>query len=213
MRLFVAIEFPRDVRRELWADTAPLREEPFPVRWVGEDRLHLTLKFLGEVEEGRVDDVAGALARAARPSRPFALRVEGVGAFPSLERPRVVWLGVEAPGELASVQTRVEEELAELGFDRERRDFHPHVTLGRVRREARRGALAGLEEAAAGIDVSAESRVEEVTLMRSVLKSGGAEYSAVRSHELGEGPLGEGPLEDGALGEKALGENAPGEGA
>lgn len=181
MRTFVAIDFPGEVRDRLWRATAPLREPDWRIRWVGPERLHLTLKFIGEIEEDRADAFGRALDRAVSDIPPFPVRLGGVGAFPSLGRPRVVWLGVDAPPELEALHRAVEEELSALGVDPEDRAFHPHVTLGRVKR----GRPEGMEAAAAKVDHEERCRVARVHLKRSRLRPTGAEYSTLSAHELG----------------------------
>lgn len=184
MRLFVALNFPEELRDEIWRATAPLREAGFPVRWVDRSRLHLTLKFLGEVDGSAVEGVEGALAGVAGGFAPLTLRLGGVGGFPSLRAPRVVWLGVDGGPELERVWDSVEEELAAQGFPREGRAFHPHVTLGRARRGARSPAFRGMEGAAGEVSFRARCRVEGIDLMASVLRPTGAEYSVVTSFAL-----------------------------
>lgn len=185
MRLFVAVEFPQAVRRRAWRATAPLREADLPVKWVGPERLHLTLKFLGETDEARVPALGEALDRAAGAAGPLELRLAGVGAFPSLQAPRVLWIGVEGPPELERLHEAVDEALAELGFERERRDFHPHVTLGRARRG--HGGLGRAERLVERIEVDVACTADDVRLVRSVLSPEGARYSVVSSHALSGG--------------------------
>lgn len=188
MRLFIALDFPPGVRERAWRASAPLRDARFPVKWVGEDGLHVTLKFLGQVKRDRVPGLREALDGAAAAVAPFDLRLGGVGGFPSLANPRVVWLGVEAPPALARLQDAVEEATVRLGFEREARGFHPHVTLGRARRGANRRRFAGFEEVAGRVALDEACRVESVELVESVLRPQGARYSVTSSHRLeGEG--------------------------
>lgn len=184
MRLFVAVNLPDAVRERAWRASAPLRDRAFPVRWVGEEGLHLTLRFLGSVEREGASDVSAALEGAARGIGPLELRLGGVGAFPSLRDPRVLWLGVEGPPGLAALREAVEGAVAALGFGREEREFHPHVTLGRVRRGARRGALEGLAAAAGRVRPDAACTIDSVELMESETGPGGARYTVVSSHRL-----------------------------
>lgn len=184
MRLFVAVNLPDGVRKRAWRASAPLREPGFPVKWVGEEGLHLTLRFLGSVERGGASEVSAALEGAARGSGPLDLRLGGVGAFPSLRDPRVLWLGVEGPPELTALREAVEGAMAALGFGHEEREFHPHVTLGRVRRGAQRGALEGLAAAAGRVRLDAACRIDSVELMESVTGPEGARYTVVSSHRL-----------------------------
>lgn len=184
MRLFVAVDLTDPARERVWRASAPLREESFPVKWVDRERLHLTLKFLGEVDGGRQPELSGALERAVAGFAPLELRLGGVGAFPSLGQPRVLWVGVDGPPDLVALRDAVEEAAAGLGFERESRAFHAHVTLGRARRGASRRAFEGLAEAAEAVELDEACRVEGVELMESVLRPQGARYSVVSSHAL-----------------------------
>lgn len=184
MRLFVAVDFAEAVRERAWRAAAPLREADLPVKWVGPDRLHLTLKFLGRTDRDRAPEVGRALDRAAGEFGPMELRLTGVGAFPSLRAPRVLWLGVEGPPALAALHEAVDESLSELGFEREGREFHAHVTLGRARRGGGRRALAEVERLAERVGLDATCDVRELKLMESVLRPEGARYSVVSSHPL-----------------------------
>lgn len=178
---------PEAVRRALWRDTAPLRASALPVRWVREDAVHLTIKFLGEQPAGRESEIAAALAPVAARARPFGLSVNGLGAFPDARRPRVLWAGLEPVPALELLQHDVELTLAQLGFESEARPFHPHLTLGRVKSGARRDAFAGLEPLLTTHAVSGEFAVENLVLMESRLTAAGSEYRSVTTLSLGGG--------------------------
>jgi RNA 2',3'-cyclic 3'-phosphodiesterase len=157
------------------------------VGWVSPDNLHLTLKFLGGVEPGRLAGIEVALARVAVEARPFDLAVRGLGAFPTPSRPRVLWAGVAAGGEaLGALARRVDDALAALGFEREARAYSPHVTLGRVRMPRRDASLAAALAAGAGTDFG-HARVARLDLMRSDLSPRGARYSSLASWPIGTG--------------------------
>lgn len=177
MRLFVAINLPEALRHTLWTATEPLRAAGYPVRWVEETGLHLTLKFLGEVAPSREAEIVGAVQSAVEGARPFPLALEGVGAFPTLARPRVVWIGCEAAPPLELLQHRVERALSALGFPVEGRPFRPHLTIGRARRDARPRDFGGLEQVVGGLVVRGEWAVSSVDLMESVLRPSGAQYT------------------------------------
>lgn len=187
MRLFVALNFAEELRAELHRATAALREAGMPVRWVDVALYHVTLKFIGEVPDGRRDAMAEAVLRTAEPYRPFEVTLGGVGAFPSLRRPRVIWVGVETTPELRSIKHDLEEVFASLGVERESRAFHPHVTVGRVRDEATAGDLRPLEELAEEIEFEARARVDSIDLMRSRLRPSGPEYSVEEEATLAAG--------------------------
>ena len=148
------------------------------VRWVPEENLHLTLKFLGNVEETGAASMCSALREALEHTAPFPVAARGLGVFPDARRPRVLWIGLAAP-ELEPVADRVERALEPLGIERSPGPFRPHVTVGRWRRPEPRApslreALAHWQDHAFG-----EFRVDEVTLFRSTLRPAGAEYSAL----------------------------------
>jgi 2'-5' RNA ligase len=177
VRLFVAVNLPEGLRGALWTASEPLRAAGYPVRWVGNDGLHLTLKFLGEVATSREAVLVTALQSAVEGAKPFSVALARVGAFPSVARPRVLWIGCEAAPPLELLQDRVERAFAEIGFPVEGRPFHPHLTLGRTRRGAHPRDFVGLERAAADLNVQGELLVSSVDLMESVLHPSGARYT------------------------------------
>ena len=135
MRAFVALNLPDATRGALWAATEPLRNLDLPVKWARADAIHLTLKFLGEIDDARVVELTAALQRAATDARVLPLALEGFGAFPDPAHARVIWAGMTAEPALELLQHAVEREFAPLGFPTEARAFRPHVTLGRAKRD------------------------------------------------------------------------------
>jgi 2'-5' RNA ligase len=176
MRLFVAINLPGEVKREIWKAAAPLRSRSYPVRWVAPESIHLTLKFLGQVDAVREPEILGALGRAVEGARRFRLPLGGFGAFPSARQPRVLWVGCEGVPPLELLQHRVEREMERIGFPLEGRPFRPHLTLGRAARGARASEFRGLEEVIAGLSFAAYVVVESADLMESHLTPEGARY-------------------------------------
>jgi 2'-5' RNA ligase len=156
-----------------------------PVKWVRPENIHLSLKFLGDVDEAREPELRDALKRAAGTgpdSRPLTLQITGFGVFPDYHRPRVLWAGVTPDPGLELLQHGVEQAFAPLGFPKEARTFRPHVTLARAAREARPREFAGLEELLSGIDFDETVTVTDVELMQSTLKAEGPVYQ-VKYHE------------------------------
>ena len=181
-RLFIAIELEEPLRSALARLQEALRERLGPgLRWVRPDSIHLTLKFLGGVEAGRVDEVGAAMGAAMRETAPFNVGLSEVGGFPSVRRARVVWAGVNGDLEaLQALQQAIETEVGPLGFPAEEREFHPHLTVARVRSAPIALSPADVASAAQGIDLSlARQRVEGVALIRSDLRPDGAHYEAV----------------------------------
>ena len=184
MRLFVAVNLPAAERRAAWDAAAPLREAGLPVKWVAPECLHVTIKFLGEVDAPRADGVARALSTAVRPQRPFDLGVGGFGAFPDLAHPRVVWCGVEPHPALELLANDVERALQPFGFDSELQPFRPHITLGRTRKDARSGALAPLRALVGRLEYASVVPVASVDLMESRTGRVGATYTVRHAAEL-----------------------------
>jgi len=173
----VAVLLDAAVRARVGRVIEELRPLGPGVAWVIPDNLHLTVKFLGGVEETRLADVTVAITRAACRASSFELAVTGVGAFPSPTRPRVLWAGVTAGATpLTGLAGDLDTALAELGFPREDRAFSPHVTFGRVREPRRQPALASALVAAAALDFG-RVQVTKLSLMRSDLSPRGARYS------------------------------------
>ena len=173
---------PDDVRQQLAGAVDRLRSHVTDVAWIAPSNLHVTLKFLGQVEPERAAPLGDALRAAVAAEPAFDVAVRGLGAFPSPMRPRVLWAGLDDPKRaLATLAERVDVCCAELGFARESRAFAAHVTLGRVREPRRQPALA--TALARGNDFGAV-RVDRVSLMRSELSPRGARYS-----ELAGAPL------------------------
>ena len=184
MRLFIAINFPDAMRLRLWHEAAPLRDAGYPVKWVAADNIHLTVKFLGEVDESRAGAIKDGLRRAAGDTKTFAVPVGQFGAFPSAKRPRVLWVGCETQPVLGLWADAVEQERSQLGFEPEGRAFRPHVTIGRVRREARPAELKGLEKDLERLEFFEEPQIASVDLMRSHLGPKGPRYERLVSVEL-----------------------------
>jgi 2'-5' RNA ligase len=178
---------PEAVRVRVDDAAAPLRRQDAAVSWVHVENFHVTLRFLGVIEEATLALVREALAEAAAKTEPFTLTIGGFGGFPSPRAPRVVWVGVQAGADaLGALHARVERALAQRGLPPEGRAFHGHVTIGRAR-EAR--GAAGLAEAlAATPEPLGEVTVDAVYLMRSDLHPAGARYSVLAREALGGSP-------------------------
>jgi 2'-5' RNA ligase len=181
LRLFCAVELPQEIRAQAARHIAALREAAPGVRasWDREEKLHLTLKFFGNVEEDRIPQLADALARAASLTNPFELVLRGTGVFPPSGLPRVLWLGVADPsGQLVKLHRHVEEECADYGFARERKRFHPHLTIARLRSPEGARKLASLHKS---MEFEAAAfNVTEIVLMRSELGPRGSRYTALK---------------------------------
>ena len=164
---------------------APLREAAPAAAWVAPDRLHLTVKFLGEQSEDAVEALRAAVAATTTRHQAIPIRVGRVGAFPNFRRPRVVWMGVDGGGRLELLQHDVEIACAGLGYEPEGRAFRPHVTVARVRGELASEAARALARAARGVAFRDDATVESIDLMASELSREGSRYTLVASARLG----------------------------
>jgi 2'-5' RNA ligase len=184
MRLFVGVPIPDPARTRVLELLSDLRKEEWPVRWVHDEGLHLTLKFFGEVAPERLEVISEALRFAADGAGALSLTLGGLGAFPTRSRPRILWAGMDAPPSLELLQDRIERGCEAIGFPPEGAPFQPHITLGRVR-EGQRLPSRGLDahdERLKPVPFVAR----ELVLYESVLTTGGPRYEPRLTLTLGE---------------------------
>ncbi len=191
IRSFVAIELEEELREELAQIQESLRRRGIAeqVRWIKPQVIHLTLKFLGNVPANRIEEIGLAVTRGSEGLEPFTISLDGLGCFPSASRPNVIWVGVrEDSGTLARLQTAIEDRLSVLGYTPERREFTPHLTLGRVSRHAGASDRRHLGDVVQTHDAGTLGgmQVREVSLMRSDLSPAGAKYTRLVAVQLQE---------------------------
>jgi 2'-5' RNA ligase len=184
VRTFIAVHIPDSVRRDIGAMVNRLRSAGgADVKWVRPENLHLTLKFLGDVEEGRIPAVGTGVETAVSSMPAFNLALGGTGAFPNARRPSVLWIGVPLGAEpMAALAGHVESALDRLGFEREKRPFSAHLTIGRVRPPGNAGST--VERMAETGFKSDPFTVDTIHLMKSELQRSGAEYTVLRTIKL-----------------------------
>jgi len=186
LRLFLAIPIDKKILDALAGAADRLRETRAPVRWVRPEGMHLTMKFLGDTDNDRVEPLVEVVTSVCREILPFPLSVTGAGAYPNLRKPRVIWAGVvENSGTLERLWKGVEEETERLGWEREKRRFSPHVTIGRVKGNMN---IARLTTAMEEIKEEhwGDQEVDSLVLYSSQLKPGGAVYEKVHVFPLGK---------------------------
>lgn len=185
VRAFIAVPVAAGVAGRASELIKRLRECDAAVNWVAPQNLHLTLKFLGETPINESPEICEAVRRAAEQAPPFDVAFRGLGAFPSLEKPRTIWLGVsEGEGELADLAKRIDDELATLGYAREMRKFSAHLTIGRVRESISHDHPL-LDAMAKNIDFDGNIMgVDEVVVYASFLDRKGPIYDALGTVEL-----------------------------
>lgn len=179
IRTFICIELPDQLKKKIGDLQAQLQPQAAGISWVRPQNVHLTLKFLGDIDESRLPEIATALEEIAAHYAPFTLVPEGQGVFPHVKGPRVFWLGIrETTGTLMRLQQAVEDRLQALGFAKEPRAFTPHLTIGRTRPYRKPKELTATFMA---LSFSAEAfEVDHLTIMRSELKPTGAVYTPLR---------------------------------
>ena len=183
LRTFISFPLPAEIRNALGGFMGLLGPFCVGARWERPDKLHLTIKFLGDSDERLIGRMLEVIGRRTERLRAFSVTVSGFGAFPSMQRPGVIWVGCEnSDGTLLRIHDAVDEGLAELGFPREERAFHPHVTIGRVRGQGGRTHLTSVPK-----NITFDPRhmlVSEIFLMKSMLQPAGSEYAVVGSCRL-----------------------------
>lgn len=199
IRAFIAIELPREIRQQLDAIERQIQAQAGEashkaVRWVPASNMHLTLKFLGEVSTSNVESLARMLQKEASQHSAFDLSIGGIGAFPNIHRPRVIWVGSEAPAELYTLQKAIDAETRQLGYPAEERPFSPHLTLGRVSQNAHPDEVTQVARVLGEIKIGTlgKVRVDRVHLFRSDLQPSGAVYTSLYNFQLSGAAAGTG---------------------
>ena len=182
IRTFIAIEIDEPIREKIAALQNELKKTNEPVRWVNPKNIHLTLKFLGEVDVAIIESISECINDVAENFSSFSFAVKGVGVFPNFKRPRVLWTGIEnGSGELVKMAGEISEQLNELGFAKERRPFKTHLTMARVKSRLSTKFLEKIK----GFEFDGgEVIANEIVIMRSELKSAGAVYSPFKKSVL-----------------------------
>jgi RNA 2',3'-cyclic 3'-phosphodiesterase len=184
IRSFIAIPLNPEIISHIEKTHNELKALSADVKWVNPRSIHLTLKFLGNVEERDIEKIAQEIQNGIKGFKPWLTAVKNMGAFPSLKSPRVVWVGIEDQGgQVVRLQNQVETEMSNLGFEEEKRPFAPHLTLGRVRSPKGKDELVKylLDERE---QIFGEIKVDRVILFKSELKPTGAVYTVLKEFTL-----------------------------
>jgi RNA 2',3'-cyclic 3'-phosphodiesterase len=187
LRAFIAVEIPSGIRTMIDESTAELRAEIGPlVRWVAVENMHLTLKFLGDVSASNIDMLSQILRAEADLFDCFNMQVGGLGCFPNAKRPRVLYIGIQAPPALEALQRGIEAASRRLGYESEDRGFSPHLTIGRVRQGVTPAEQQTIRHALehTQIDSLGTARVDSLHLYKSDLKPSGSVYTRLYSAPL-----------------------------
>jgi 2'-5' RNA ligase len=190
IRAFIAIDLSKEIQQHLneVSDNYKTLLDRVPIRWVPVNNIHLTLKFLGEVSLSNLKILTDMIQAEVSNHHQFDISVGGSGAFPNNRQPRIIWVGVEAPQELNMIQTGIEAATARLGYTREERAFSPHLTLGRVSRNASMQDLKMISQTLEKTRVGflGATNIEKVHLYKSDLHPTGAIYTQIFSASLNQ---------------------------
>jgi RNA 2',3'-cyclic 3'-phosphodiesterase len=189
LRLFLAIDPGDGFRHQIGDAIETIRASTSGIRWVRDEKLHVTLSFFGEIDEGRIPGIAEVATEVAYRHAPFTLSVQGAGVFPDWRRLRVVWFGLHDGGELAALAEDLRRVRTALALAPDR-PFRAHLTIGRATGPISAEQKASLSRALAPFKASYPFDVSRVILMRSMLARAGSEYSVVASFPLRSDPLG-----------------------
>src|ERR1051325_6471863 len=187
LRAFIAVEIPLEIRKAACQATSDLQKGIGPlVRWIPMENMHLTLKFLGDIAPSNVDMLSQMLTAEADLFNCFDLRFGGLGSFPSPKRPRVLYIGIQAPAMLEALQRGIESASHRLGYESEERGFSPHLTIGRVKQNATSAEQQTIRRAleVTKIESLGTARVDSVHLYKSELKPIGSVYTRLFSATL-----------------------------
>ena len=187
MRTFIAIELPQEIKDRLAKLQTLLKKSGADVKWVAAQNIHLTLKFLGEIDEGESIKIAGIIEEIARGSKQFQISLSSLGAFPKIEFPRVIWIAIDKGNkETKKLAKELEEKIEKLGIPKEERSFSSHITIGRVRSLLNKDRLAKVLEESENYfgGENIEFGARKITLFKSTLSSSGPVYEVLKEVNL-----------------------------
>lgn len=180
IRSFLAIEIPKTILKRIEEVQKDLKSSNADIKWVNPENIHLTVKFFGNIDESKIEPIVKSVEKIIGSYSSFYIRLKGVGSFPNLKTPKVIWIGVlDEKGILSQFQDQLEKAFKTLGFEAERRSFHPHLTLGRMKSfKEKEGLLKRMEKFKE--DDFGEFKVEKVVLFKSDLTRQGPIYTALK---------------------------------
>jgi 2'-5' RNA ligase len=179
IRAFIAVEIDQPNKQKILDLISDLKKSEADVKWVTQDQMHLTLKFLGNIDKIKIPEITDAMRSSAQDLTSFTITFSKIGAFPNLNHPRVIWIGIDKGAEnLKTITEKIETGLEKLGFKREGREFKPHLTLGRVRTSKNMPELTKLIKEA-NFSSEGEIQISELILFQSTLTQKGAIYTKI----------------------------------
>jgi 2'-5' RNA ligase len=184
IRAFIAAEIDPQTKKKISNLISILKKSEADVKWVTEDQMHLTLKFLGNIEQDRIQEISDALSAIANKAFSFTIHLSKLGAFPNMNHPRVIWIGIDKGAEsLEALNKKIETNLEKLGFPKENREFKPHFTLARIKSSKNILELIKTLEKNT-FDSEGEIKINKLIIFQSILTPKGAIYTKLSTAEL-----------------------------
>lgn len=178
LRCFIAIVIPDSLKKQIIEMTDLLKKYDADIKWVNPENIHLTLKFLGNTPQSLLTKINETINEAVLPYSPFYIKIYGTGVFPNKKHPRVIWIGIKDPEILINLRNAIEQSISSLGYQKDEKEFKPHLTLGRVR--SQKGIMHIINNLEDFKDKDFGSiYVDNIKLMKSDLKPKGAEYTCL----------------------------------
>jgi len=180
IRAFIAVEIDEPNKQEICSLISCLKKSEADAKWITEDQVHLTLKFLGNIDKAEIQKISDALSDIADNFRPFEISFSEIGAFPNMNRPAVIWLGIDkGAGILKMLNEKIETALEKTGFRQENREFKPHLTIARIRSPKNTPNLIKLIKETGFNPGVNNSRIDKLTLFQSALNPKGAVHTII----------------------------------
>jgi len=187
LRTFIAIDIPGNILSEIRELQEGIKDYGFKIRWVRPESIHLTLKFLGDIKAVKINEIAEAISKTVVRYTPISLQAKGVGVFPGIKRPQVLWVGLAGQLEpLVSLQKTLDENLETIGFPVEKRPFKGHLTMGRMKAKIDVKKFGEVLMTFRSFESEAFT-ADRIILYKSELKPSGAVYTELASASLGKG--------------------------
>ncbi|MEW6103477.1 MAG: RNA 2',3'-cyclic phosphodiesterase [bacterium] len=184
MRLFIAVELEEKIKNAISLAIKKIKIDVLKPKWVNPENCHITLKFLGEVEEKRLPEILDVLKDEALKHKPFIISFGEIGAFPKIDYPRVIWIGIEKGRDfLLQIANFLEDSLFKIGFEKEKRGFSAHLTLARIKEPFKTNCLSPYISKRF---ISDEMPVKEISLIESKLTPKGSIYTTIKSFLIAE---------------------------
>lgn len=186
MRAFIAIELSPEIKDSLAQIESHLKYSGADVKWVEKDNIHLTLKFLGEITEEKAEKIKSILDEIAKFTKSFEISMKDIGAFPKIEFPRVIWVGLDkGAAEAGILAEKIDDALSKIGFEKESRPFAAHLTIGRVKSPKNKQALKEKVQSWTPNSGPRTQRISSVILFQSTLTPKGPIYTKLHEARLG----------------------------